>query len=160
MGTICQCRSRTLQDAALPHAPETLSRTVSVLELLYWVSPYLVAAFWTGPNELKGPFDSNGYPVGCKSDCEVDRNPTNSPSCCSGSHNTPQTCPSSGVPHYSYFSASFRFRRVDLLCNRSIVFTESGCPNSYVYAYDESSGTALWTCSASSKAAYTITFCP
>ncbi|KIO32727.1 hypothetical protein M407DRAFT_13891 [Tulasnella calospora MUT 4182] len=92
------------------------------------------------PSALKGPFDSTGFPVGCKSDCLVDSNPTNSPSCCSGSHNTPATCPNSGVPHYSYF--------------------KSNCPNSYVYAYDESSGTALWTCPASKKSNYTITFCP
>ncbi|KAG9040744.1 hypothetical protein FS837_000236 [Tulasnella sp. UAMH 9824] len=92
------------------------------------------------PANLKGPFDSTGFPVGCKSDCLVDPNPTNSPSCCSGSHSTPATCPNSGVPHYSYF--------------------KSRCPNSYVYAYDESSGTALWTCPASKKPNYTITFCP
>jgi len=82
--------------------------------------------------------DSAGHVVGCKSDCLVDPNPGDSPSCCSGSHNTPATCPNSGVPHYSYF--------------------KSGCPNSYVYAYDESSGTALWTCNA--KPDYTVTFCP
>ncbi|KAG8920651.1 hypothetical protein FRC01_000653 [Tulasnella sp. 417] len=92
------------------------------------------------PSALKGPFDSTGFPVGCKSDCLVDPNPTNSPSCCSGSHSTPATCPNSGVPHYNYF--------------------KSNCPNSYVYAYDESSGTALWTCPSSKKANYTITFCP
>ncbi|KIO15782.1 hypothetical protein M407DRAFT_34625, partial [Tulasnella calospora MUT 4182] len=92
------------------------------------------------PSALKGPFDSSGFPVGCKSDCLVDSNPGNSPSCCSGSHNTPATCPKSGVPHYNYF--------------------KSNCPNSYVYAYDESSGTALWTCPASKKPNYTITFCP
>jgi hypothetical protein len=69
-----------------------------------------------GPNcpaGLQGPFDSTGFPVGCKSDCLVDSNPGNSPSCCSGSYNTPATCPSSGVPHYTYF--------------------KSNCPNSYVY---------------------------
>lgn len=38
--------------------------------------------------------------------------------------------------------------------------TEDNCPNSYCYAYDESSGTALWTCDASLEADYTITFCP
>ena len=38
--------------------------------------------------------------------------------------------------------------------------TESNCPNSYAYAYDESSGTALWTCDANRAADYTITFCP
>ncbi len=44
-----------------------------------------------GPNcpaGLKGPFDSSGFPVGCKSDCLVDPNPGNSPSCCSGQYNT------------------------------------------------------------------------
>ncbi|KAF9513080.1 hypothetical protein BS47DRAFT_1344596 [Hydnum rufescens UP504] len=96
-----------------------------------------------GPNcpaYLKGPFDSTGFPVGCKSDCLVDPDPSNSPSCCSGSYNTAATCPSSGVPSYQYF--------------------KSNCPNSYVYAYDESSGTALWTCPSSSNSDYTITFCP
>ncbi|KAF8326831.1 thaumatin [Cantharellus anzutake] len=96
-----------------------------------------------GPNcpaSLKGPFDSTGFPVGCKSDCLVDPNPSNSPSCCSGQYSTPATCPPSGVPHYNYF--------------------KSNCPNSYVYAYDESSGTALWSCLASYASDYTITFCP
>ena len=37
---------------------------------------------------------------------------------------------------------------------------EDNCPNSYVYAYDESSGTALWTCDSGLAADYTITFCP
>ncbi|KAG8854690.1 hypothetical protein FRB96_007375 [Tulasnella sp. 330] len=90
-----------------------------------------------GPNcpaNLKGPFDSNGFPVGCKSDCMVDPNPANSPSCCTGSHNTPATCPPSGVPNYSYF--------------------KNNCPDSYVYAYDESSGTALWACTSASEPNY------
>ncbi|KAJ6475479.1 thaumatin [Mycena sanguinolenta] len=34
------------------------------------------------------------------------------------------------------------------------------CPDAYAYAYDESSGTALWSCTSSLNAAYTITFCP
>ena len=38
--------------------------------------------------------------------------------------------------------------------------TEDGCPNSYAYAYDESSGTALWTCNSGLNADYTVTFCP
>ena len=37
---------------------------------------------------------------------------------------------------------------------------EQNCPNSYAYAYDESSGTALFTCDAALAADYTITFCP
>lgn len=84
--------------------------------------------------------DGAGDVVGCKSDCLVDPNPANSPSCCSGSHNTPATCPNTGVPHYTFF--------------------KSNCPNAYAYAYDESSGTALWTCDDNLKADYTLTFCP
>ncbi|KIJ56338.1 hypothetical protein M422DRAFT_57689 [Sphaerobolus stellatus SS14] len=98
-----------------------------------------------GPNcpaQLKGPFDSTGFPVGCRSACEanLDGNPTDSANCCSGSHNTPATCPPSGVEFYSYFKGN--------------------CPNAYAYAFDESSGTALWTCDSSKQADYTLTFCP
>ncbi|KAJ7249114.1 Osmotin thaumatin-like protein [Mycena haematopus] len=73
-----------------------------------------------GPNcpaALKGPFDSSGFP---------------------GSHNTPQTCPSSGVTDYNYF--------------------KSNCPTAYAYAYDDL--TSLFTCASSSNAGYTVTFCP
>ncbi|KAH7326955.1 thaumatin-like protein [Rhizoctonia solani] len=85
------------------------------------------------PAALKGPFDSSGFPVGCKSACfaNLDGNQGDSGNCCSGSHNTPATCPPSGVQYYSYF--------------------KDRCPRSYVYAYDESSGTALWTCPASKR---------
>jgi hypothetical protein len=82
----------------------------------------------------------NGKIVGCKSACLVDSNPTDSPNCCSGSHNTADTCPPSGVSHYDYFKGK--------------------CPDAYAYAYDESSGTALWTCDSGKTADYTITFCP
>ncbi|KAF7310284.1 hypothetical protein MIND_00402400 [Mycena indigotica] len=97
-----------------------------------------------GPNcpaELKGPFDSTGFPIGCKSACVVDAlngNAGNSPNCCSGQFDTPQTCPSSGVKDYSYF--------------------KNACPTAYAYAYDDA--TALFTCPASSGATYTVTFCP
>ena len=47
-------------------------------------------------------------------------------------------CP--GVAFYSYF--------------------KSNCPNAYAYAFDESSGTALWTCDSALAADYTVTFCP
>ncbi|KAJ6502161.1 thaumatin [Mycena sanguinolenta] len=99
-----------------------------------------------GPNcpaAQKGPFDSTGFPVGCKSACAVDvanGRGGNSPNCCTGSHNTQPTCLSSGVTNYQYF--------------------KSNCPNSYAFAFDEPSGTALWTCPTSRNAAYTITFCP
>jgi hypothetical protein len=62
-------------------------------------------------------------PGGCKSACMVDKNPGNSPSCCSGSHNKPATCPPSGVPYYDYFSAylhgAFEFE-TDLLCRELV----------------------------------------
>ncbi|KAF8188170.1 thaumatin [Mycena galopus ATCC 62051] len=95
------------------------------------------------PTLLIGPFDSTGFPVGCKSACLVDAlngDAANSPNCCSGQYDTEATCPSSGVTDYSYF--------------------KDNCPDSYAYAYDESSGTALWTCDAALEAVYTITFCP
>ena len=37
---------------------------------------------------------------------------------------------------------------------------EDACRDSYAYAYDEQSGTALWTCDKNLAADYTITFCP
>ncbi|KAF8477825.1 thaumatin family-domain-containing protein [Russula ochroleuca] len=94
------------------------------------------------PSQLVGPTNSSGNTVGCKSACEanLDNNPTNSANCCTGSHNTNATCPASGVQYYSYFKTS--------------------CPNSYVYAYDESSGTALWTCNSALNSDYRLTFCP
>ena len=79
----------------------------------------------TGPAALIGPYDSSGFPVGCKSACEadLDGDPSeslhfaggrdvdlihpliaNSPNCCTGEYDTAATCPSSGVEYYSYFS--------------------------------------------------------
>ncbi|KAJ7153270.1 thaumatin [Mycena filopes] len=95
------------------------------------------------PGAQKGPFNSAGVAVGCKSACTVDAlagKAANSPNCCSGTHDTAATCPPSGVTNYKYF--------------------KNNCPRSYAYAYDESSGTALWTCPTAKSAAYTITFCP
>ncbi|EIW81908.1 thaumatin-like protein [Coniophora puteana RWD-64-598 SS2] len=94
------------------------------------------------PSDIAGPTDSSGAVVGCKSACyaNLDGNQADSANCCSGSHNTAATCPPSGVAHYDYFKSS--------------------CPNSYAYAYDESSGTALWTCAYSASTDYTVTFCP
>ncbi|QRV96038.1 pathogenesis-related protein PR5K (thaumatin family) [Ceratobasidium sp. AG-Ba] len=98
-----------------------------------------------GPNcpaPLKEPFDSTGFPLGCKSACvaNLDGNQANSKNCCSGQYSTPATCPPSGVQCYSYF--------------------KNVCPKSYVYAYAESSGTTLWTCPSSKKANCTPIFCP
>lgn len=64
----------------------------------------------------------------------------NSPNCCSGQFASAAACPSSGVEFYSYFKGN--------------------CPNAYGYAFDESSGTALWSCPSSLNADYTLTFCP
>ncbi|KAJ7128656.1 thaumatin-like protein [Mycena epipterygia] len=85
--------------------------------------------------------DASGKVVGCQSSCKanLDGNQADSANCCSGSHNVPATCPNSGVAFYSYF--------------------KDACPNSYAYAYDESSGTALWYCDSSLRADYTVTFC-
>jgi hypothetical protein len=94
------------------------------------------------PAPLQGPYDSTGFPVGCKSACVADLSAdnNNSPNCCSGSFNTPATCPSSGVQYYDYF--------------------KSNCPDTYAYPFDESSGTALFSCPSTSNADYVITFCP
>ncbi|KAI3614834.1 thaumatin-like protein [Moniliophthora roreri] len=91
------------------------------------------------PAGLEGPKNGAGAVIACNSDCNVDPNHDDSPSCCTGSHNKPETCPSSGVPHYSYF--------------------KDKCPKAYAFAYDEPSG-ALLTCPDSKKADYTLTFCP
>ncbi|KAI0741288.1 thaumatin-like protein [Daedaleopsis nitida] len=94
------------------------------------------------PAPLKGPYDSNGYAVGCNSACKAGLapNPANDPNCCTGSHGVLETCPQFGVQYYDYF--------------------KSQCKNSYVYAFDEPSGTALFSCDASKHADYTITLCP
>lgn len=39
-----------------------------------------------------------------------------------------------------------------------ISFSESGCPEAYVYAYDDA--TALKTCPSNLQADYMLTFCP
>jgi len=93
------------------------------------------------PSQLVGPFDSTGFPIGCKSAClaNLDGDPSNSANCCTGSHNTAATCPPSGVEFYSFFKGN--------------------CPDAYAYAFDESSGTALFTCNAGLNADYTLTFC-
>ncbi|KAK1227981.1 hypothetical protein PQX77_009028 [Marasmius sp. AFHP31] len=94
------------------------------------------------PQELRGPAGPNGQNAGCKSACiaNLDGNPQDSANCCSGSHNKPETCPASGVQFYDYF--------------------KNNCRNSYAYAYDESSGTALFTCDSGKNVDYTVTFCP
>ncbi|KAH9856497.1 thaumatin-like protein [Lenzites betulinus] len=93
------------------------------------------------PSPLKGPVDSDGFVAGCNSACSAGiGDPINNPNCCTGTHVGPANCQPSGVAFYSYF--------------------KDNCPDSYAYAFDESSGTALWTCPSPMAADYTITFCP
>ncbi|GAA6057529.1 hypothetical protein JCM3770_000569 [Rhodotorula araucariae] len=87
------------------------------------------------PEELQDK-NARGEVVGCRTACG--RWQTNEEYCCTGSHSTPETCPSSGVKYYSWW--------------------KQACPIAYAYAYDESSGTALFTCTK--QADWTITFCP
>ncbi|KAI0634866.1 Osmotin thaumatin-like protein [Trametes polyzona] len=88
---------------------------------------------------LVGPIDPSGAIVGCKSACFAGLgDPVNNPNCCTGTHNTPQTCPPSGVEFYSYFKDS--------------------CPDAYVYPFDDAHG-GLKTCNSTLQADYTITFC-
>ncbi|GAA5935037.1 hypothetical protein JCM10213_000627 [Rhodosporidiobolus nylandii] len=86
--------------------------------------------------------NDEGDTVGCLSACaaNLDGNQADSGNCCSGSHDTPATCPKESVQYYDVF--------------------KSACPDMYAYAYDEASGSALWTCDHSKQADYTLTFCP
>ncbi|RPD61133.1 thaumatin-like protein [Lentinus tigrinus ALCF2SS1-7] len=94
------------------------------------------------PSQLTGPKDSSGQVVGCLSACAagLGGDPQNNKDCCTGSHGTAATCPPSDVDFYQYFKGP--------------------CPDSYAYAYDEQSHTALWTCDGNLAADYTVTFCP
>ncbi|GAA5840902.1 hypothetical protein JCM9279_001255 [Rhodotorula babjevae] len=86
------------------------------------------------PKDLRKKNDK-GKVVGCMTACGKYNTEEY---CCSGAHSTPETCPSSGVKHYDWWKRA--------------------CPIAYAYAYDEASGTALFTCSERSD--YTVTFCP
>ncbi|KAK0202960.1 thaumatin, partial [Desarmillaria ectypa] len=88
------------------------------------------------PSELA--LTSSGTTVGCKSACFANLDGNQGKKHLNPA--TAATCPSSGVEYYSYF--------------------KDGCPDSYVYAYDESSDTALWTCGSTLVANYVLTFCP
>ncbi|KAJ7280923.1 thaumatin [Mycena rebaudengoi] len=94
------------------------------------------------PVAQKGPFDSTGFPVGCKSACTVDLlngNGENSSNCCTGTHGTPSTCPASGVINYAYF--------------------KNNCPKAIAFVYDDTNAQPL-SCQTSKNADYTLTFCP
>jgi len=92
------------------------------------------------PAALRGAVDACGNALGCLSDCDISPDQGNSASCCTGQFSTAATCPNTGVLNYHFFKGN--------------------CPNAYAYAYDESSGTALWNCPATNQPDYTVTFCP
>ncbi|KAH9166779.1 Osmotin thaumatin-like protein [Lactarius sanguifluus] len=125
--------------------PLTPARTVSLPTISHDFS--LNSSNYPAP--LQGPYGPTGFTLGCKSARAASRpTRTNFPNCCTGSYNTAATCPSSGVQYFSYFSEikSPKYVRV--------------C----VYAYDESSSTALFSCPSlgpsSNQADYTVVFCP
>ncbi|XP_042501201.1 thaumatin-like protein 1b [Macadamia integrifolia] len=74
---------------------------------------------------------TDGTTVGCKSACGALGSPEY---CCSGAHNTPETCPPT---------------------NYSKIFKDQ-CPQAYSYAYDDK--TSTFTCGTGAN--YLITFCP
>ncbi|KAJ8092085.1 hypothetical protein PM082_024325 [Marasmius tenuissimus] len=91
------------------------------------------------PTQLRGATAKDGSNTSCKSSClaNLDGKQTDSPNCCSGSSNTPDSCTQAGVQFFDYFKGR--------------------CPNAYAYAYDE---TALTTCEGGEDIEYTVTFCP
>lgn len=96
------------------------------------------------PSALRTALDAGGHNLACNSACAagLGGTPDGNKACCTGSFTDPGKCKSCGVDYYGVF--------------------KDQCPDAYAYAYDESSGTALWTCdnSAAAPADYTITFCP
>ena len=75
--------------------------------------------FWAGPTPLKGPFDSNGFPVGCKSACAagLSPDPNNSPNCCTGSHKTLKPACRLALPITLISVRSFRSTQVGVTHN-------------------------------------------
>lgn len=103
-----------------------------------------------GPPQLQRK-NSRGDIVGCMSAClaNLDGNAADSvrrtppscnlcyidagqPNCCSGSHNTPATCPVSGVQFLEYFRES-----VIVQVRGTHGFPGQGCPDAYLFAYDD-----------------------
>ncbi|GAA5820608.1 hypothetical protein JCM10212_004095 [Sporobolomyces blumeae] len=87
------------------------------------------------PDDLQSKNDA-GDVVGCLTDCGAHGD--NEEYCCSGAHSLPENCPSSAIPNYPWW--------------------KKNCPIAYAYAYDESSGTALFTCEK--RVDWMVTFCP
>ena len=64
--TIFLCESVLAADATSRTALLTWVRTVRIS---LWELPHTFNAVCIGPSALKGPYDSVGFPVGCKSAC-------------------------------------------------------------------------------------------
>jgi hypothetical protein len=138
------------------------------------------------PAQLVGPRDPTGLVVGCNSACSAGldnagaclvplfllksdfafaRGAADSANCCTGTHSTQTTCPSSGVDYYAYFSAYSSSPPSStpvspFLTSPYRPHPEGNCPNAYVYAFDGGSGTSLWTCPSTQYSDYKVTFCP
>ncbi|TVU31319.1 hypothetical protein EJB05_23001, partial [Eragrostis curvula] len=82
--------------------------------------------------ESSAAAEGGGAAVACKSACGAYGRPED---CCSGDHNTPQTCRPSA----------------------SSQFFKAACPRAYSYAYDDA--TSTFTCAAGATD-YAVTFCP
>jgi len=69
----------------------------------------------------------------------------------------PRACSSTptSVRTSYYFSERVPIETITFFSN-----AEGDCPNSYVYAFDQGSGTALWTCNSTLNSDYRLTFCP
>ncbi|KAI9634241.1 thaumatin family-domain-containing protein [Dioszegia hungarica] len=94
------------------------------------------------PGVLRTGLDQNGANLGCVSSCirGFGQEKFGNRACCSGGYNDPALCAICGVDFYNVFKVH--------------------CPNAYAYAYDEKSGSALFTCPSSSSSDYEIVFCP
>ncbi|KAE8542310.1 hypothetical protein D1P53_001084 [Cryptococcus gattii VGV] len=92
------------------------------------------------PPLLRTSLDQNGVNLGCIAPCNAGfgQEIYGNRACCTGAYADSTLCVACGVDYYTLF--------------------KDNCNTSYAYAYDEKSGTALWTCSGSPD--YTVEFCP
>ncbi|KIR56462.1 thaumatin family protein [Cryptococcus gattii Ru294] len=96
------------------------------------------------PPLLRTSLDQNGVNLGCIAPCNAGfgQEIYGNRACCTdsriGAYADSTLCVACGVDYYALF--------------------KNNCNTSYAYAYDEKSGTALWTCSGSPD--YTVEFCP
>ncbi|KAF8265826.1 Osmotin thaumatin-like protein [Lactarius quietus] len=94
------------------------------------------------PTPLQEPYKPAGFSTGCNSACKAGlaADPNNDPNCCTGKYASAATCPTSSVQYYSYF--------------------KNNCQDTYVYLFDGSNGSPLFSCPSTNEADYGVTFCP